>query len=329
VGYVTLGAWGLLLPPLWFASLLEPLWGQIRFLPWGLLILAVTLVVAGRVGLRYFSLSYLALLQEGGEVSASRSRGGRSRKWLFGLCTKALTASREERAGFEFTLSYISRSRFFKMRFLPGLGIVLAMLVVMAWRGQLVNPFQSATGAWQSYLVPYLLVLLLLVMLLFVDESDQWRAGWVFFCTPVDDINAFVRGCRKALMVYTAFPVVLIMLLVLTLRWQSFVPAVAHCWPILLLLYLGTASLGLLMRRPPFTREPHRGMMTAKMMMALVGAYFLLGPLLLTVAMLQVRVCQRPRGYAMLCLGLVIATEVVEFVAALLNRRPVAEEFYS
>lgn len=240
--------WVLLIPPGWFAGLVQIGMGYITrdYAVWAVWAMLATVFLLG-AGLRSFSLDYSAhLARLRTTASASRSRSARpqektrGRSWLDHL----LLRHPEERAGFYFVRQMLHRNRTLKLRLYPTLGFPLAFLLIGMVDKSLGDPLVSKkfqTGSFFSILVGPMIVQSFLTLL---PYSEEHAAGWIFQASPLEERERFFSSLKKALCLSLLLPLFAILAAIFSFLWPPS-HAVLHAafGFTMAYFYLGLASL--------------------------------------------------------------------------------------
>jgi hypothetical protein len=180
---------------------------------------------------------------------------------LGGMLTSLLTRSREERAAFWLCSTQIRRDNDLRMRSLPSLGVVLALLALGLFTGKLGDPFINRDPA---YVIPiaciYLLAFPVPTIIHNLNFSRDHQASWLLWTAPVRDKAAFVEGMRKAVSYKILLPLVSGMMVVFAFAWGDLLRALIHSligW-IIVIAAGHAAEIGII-RRFPFSSPGARG----------------------------------------------------------------------
>lgn len=240
--------WVLLIPPGWFAGLVQIGLGHITrdYAVWALWAMLATVFLLG-AGLRSFSLDYSAhLARLRTAASDSRSPSARSRqrvRWLSPL-ERLLLRHPEERAGFYFTRQMLHRNRVLKLRLYPTLGFPLAFLLIGFVDKSLGDPLVSKkfqTGSFFSAMVGPMLVQSFLTLL---PYSEEHAAGWIFQASPLQERERFFSSLKKAFCLSLLLPLFVILAVVFSFIWPLSHALVHAAFGLAMAyFYLGVASL--------------------------------------------------------------------------------------
>ncbi len=108
-----------------------------------------------------------------------------------------------EMVGFQFVWKMISRNRDFKIKVYPSLGYIIVIIVMMFIRntGFMEKDYGEHSGnLFPLIMVMYISSLFIIVALRQMNYSDQFKAGWVFLITPIDNPGYLISGGIKAIL---------------------------------------------------------------------------------------------------------------------------------
>ncbi len=184
--------------------------------------------------------------------------GGRARRWPAGPFARLgarLARSREERAGFDFTLALSRREPRFLRAVVPMLGMFSAM--------GLIGAFRERTA---DLSVPFTFGFPTMVLATMLDASragQDAEARWLFLALPLRDESALVRGAARTFVFGWWVPIVLVLALALTLiLGPGALPAIVlalELWGMVALALVRCYALGI-----PFTRTIRFGEMNVR-----------------------------------------------------------------
>ena len=222
-------------PPYWFAAA----WSSIYHLKGSLYqissaSLAVVMpVISVWLIIKYFAPSFnrkLAMISGSDHAehkTATSIEGSKlSKTTLKEKLSAIFTKSGAERMGFEFTWMMTGRSRDFKIKTYPFFGY-LAVYLVMFFIQKKNFSFDSIrnneTSAKILLLIAiYMIGILLMQAITNIRVSDKFKAGWIFFTTPIKQPGNVISGATKALIFkfYLPFALTVSCALIPFLGWQ-------------------------------------------------------------------------------------------------------------
>ena len=244
------------LPPAWLAGFVtRAAAGEAAALREAVAILAVSGLAVVAVLVRLTSLWGPAVGQAADSASEAAGAARRPRP-LVGLLARAGTRSRPQRAMLALCLALLRRDADLRMRTLPPLATVVAVVVLGLATDQLASPFTGtpATAAL-SLAAVQLVVLAVPVMLQNQLSSRDHAASWLLAAAPWPARGIPARAARAAICYGVALPALVVLGLVFAWAWRDPVQAALHVffgW--LEVLAVGWGTLGALRFDLPFSR---------------------------------------------------------------------------
>ena len=184
---------------------------------------------------------------------------------LGGALTKWLTRSRTETAAFWLCTTMLRRDHDLRMRSWPALGVVIALVLLGLFTGQLGDPFVNRDLATSVLPIAalYLLAYPLPAIIHNLNFSRDHAASWLLWSAPVADRVAFAEGMRKAVTYRILLPLLLALFVIFTVVWRDVWHALFHTavgW--LVIVGAGHATQLGILRRFPFSMAAARGSIT-------------------------------------------------------------------
>lgn len=270
--------WILLLPPTWFASYLDIAAGQrssFELVPAAVSVVAIVglmVVLSGRLSLEYADrLSAIAVATR--TVPAGRTVRKRS-AWLF-------TAG-EARA-----VSLLIRGQFKNdNRFRMGILAILPLTLIYLFmgisnnNGTVGDAFVLGKSAEGLRLVTLAMLMFPTMLKLQVGRSENFRASWIFFASPVDRTR-LVRATRQVLVLGFLLPYITVVGIVLSFYTVSVPHLLVHLLVVGLISNLTLQVVTFLDPELPFSRPPQKGRSSARMwsVMIVIGIGSVILPL--------------------------------------------------
>jgi ABC-2 type transport system permease protein len=125
-----------------------------------------------------------------------------TKKRLYQKLANIFNRNDTAKAGFNITWLQTSRSRSFKMRVYPSFAYVIVYFVFLITK----NSRSSFSEAWHDLpnqpnfiILLYMCVFVILNAMNYLYISDQYKAAWVYFSSPVDVPGKVLSGAFKAL----------------------------------------------------------------------------------------------------------------------------------
>jgi hypothetical protein len=261
----SLPGWVMFLPPAWLAHFVDstsPVSNPKWWIP-GLALLfniALWALVMKRISIAY------ARMQPGGAAWQRRDLPAlRQPGRLGGVVTQLLARSRTEAAAFWLCSTMLRRDHDLRMRSWPALGMVIALMLLGLFTGQLGDPFVTQTTA--AVVLPiaslYLLAYPVPSIIHNLNFSRDYAASWLLWSAPVSDRIAFAEGMRKAVTYRILLPLLVALLIVFAIVWRDPWHALCHMaagW--LVIVGAGHATQVGILRNFPFSQRAARGSIT-------------------------------------------------------------------
>lgn len=200
--------WVAAVPTYWFAAGWQVLY---RFEGTSLQALAAALSVIVPLASIWIMIRYLApsfnnklslISSASGDTTASSrkkklSTHSRYLQWVSNLFTRR----GPERMGFLFTWKMMARSRDFKIKVYPAIGYMAVYVFIILFRSDGNQRFEETdaqlvkgTVVGGLYITSYLLI----VAVTNIRQSEKFKAGWIFFSTPLKMPGEVILGAVKA-----------------------------------------------------------------------------------------------------------------------------------
>ncbi|MDX9758116.1 MAG: hypothetical protein RBU27_03055 [Bacteroidota bacterium] len=312
-------AWMLVLPPVWFSSLVplaagEKIWLSLAALLTGAGVIALLgMYVHGRLSLEYAAL--LARQRERSERRAPSTAHRPSSVPLFGR-GEARAAALLIRNQFKYDIKFR----------LPVLAIVpltiLYLLTGLSSGGGLADPFVSpAEHVSKTTLLYFALAFFPVLLMAAMVRSDSWQASWIFHATPSDKGN-LVLAMKDVLMVLFVLPYVLALGILFAVYFNSIQHVVVH---VLILALLSHCIMQLLvMANPhlPFSRPLRKGERSSGIFVGIIIAAV---GMTATINLLARWIYTSPVGTGATLVSLAVLTIIFEKLAARRVRRKAAD----
>lgn len=315
--------WMMVLPPAWLAHFVDstaPTSAGVRW--WipgaGVLInMALWALVMKRVSVAYARMQPAGAAWQRATLPALREPGR-----LGGALSNWLTRSRTERAAFWLCTTMLKRDQDLRMRSWPALGVVIALVTLGLFSGQLGDPFTSTSLAMSvlSIAVIYLLAYPLPTIIHNLNFSRDYAASWLLWSAPVADRVAFAEGMRKAVTYRIMLPLLVALLFIFAVVWRDVWHALLHTvvgW--LIVVGAGYATQLGILRRFPFSQAAARGSITGSI--ALFAG--IVNATAMTLAVVHYFAVRSPAGFALY----LAALAALVFVLRLVSRRVIQQRF--
>jgi hypothetical protein len=216
---ITLDAipWIKYVPSYWLAMCwvwVEPHAAIIKGTAWMSILAIVVPVACLWITVKFFAPSFMAKLS-GLDVSEGISPSKRkavSKGKLYLLLANMFNKSNGARAGFIITWLQSSRSRTFRMRVYPSIGFVPLYFVYLVTMNN-----QSLRDTWEDLpntnkhlLLLYLTGFVIMNAINYITTSEQYKAAWVYYSSPVEKPGNILGGMFKAIWFKYYFPFIAI-----------------------------------------------------------------------------------------------------------------------
>lgn len=255
--------WIMYLPPAWLASFVDSTSPARAGTRWWILGAGVAFNIAlWTLVLQRISIAYARMQPAGAAWQRATLPVLREAGRLGGSIVRLLARSRVEAASFWLCSTMLRRDYDLRMRSWPSLGVIIALIVLGLFAGQLGDPFVDQNPATTVLPIAsiYLLAYPLPTIIHNLTFSRDHAASWILWSSPISDRVAFAEGIRKAVTYRILFPLLILLLIVYAGIWRDVGHALAHVavgW--LVVIGAGHATQIGIMRRYPFSSPATRG----------------------------------------------------------------------
>lgn len=215
--------WSFLLPPIWMAASMESVLYKLYDTPH--LALVFCAFVLPPIGLyivnRYLSPAFnrrIATLGEGAQQIEKETRKDES---IIRKISHWVTRSPEERATFDVIYKVLGRDRKIKLKIYPSFGYIAVFGLIFMMRSQedLATTWANLPHTQYYLMLLYLTFMVLQVALYEIPYSDDFRASWIYYSTPIHGPGKILSGALKAICVRLFFPGYIIISIFVLLIW--------------------------------------------------------------------------------------------------------------
>ncbi|HEX8920733.1 MAG TPA: hypothetical protein VF766_04615 [Pyrinomonadaceae bacterium] len=258
--------WVMYLPPAWLAHFVDSTAPASAGTKWwipgaGVFVnLVLWTLVMQRISVAYARMQPAGTAWQRATLPALKEPGR-----LNGVLMKWLSASRTESAAFWLCSTMLRRDQDLRMRSWPSLGVIIAVVLLGLFTGQLGDPFINRD--LKTSVLPiaalYLLAYPLPTIIHNLNFSRDHAAAWLLWSAPVADRVAFAEGMRKAVTYRILMPLLVLLLIIFSLLWRDVWHALFHVavgW--LVVVGAGHAAQIGILRRFPFSSAAARGSIT-------------------------------------------------------------------
>jgi hypothetical protein len=152
---------------------------------------------------------------------------------IYQKLANALNRSNEAKAGFMIAWLQTSRSRSFRMRVYPSFAFIpIYFVFILTQNNSSYNEaFQHLAENPRHLLLLYMSSFVMISALNYLTTSDQYKASWVYFSTPVQTPGNIMIGAFKAVLVKYFLPFFVLISIFILYVWGA-----AAVWDIILAL---------------------------------------------------------------------------------------------
>lgn len=210
-----LSPWSSIAPPVWMAGALE----AIHFNQWdsfhlALTVCAITIPLGGTWLINRHLTPLFSRKLSVMDVSPKQKRERTAtitapqKNSLLNTLSAWLTVSFPERGAFELVYKALARDRKLKLKIYPSFGyaLIFGVILFVNMEGGL-SDFWATLPSSRYYLVLiYILFMVILVAHHEIPYSDEYRASWIYFSSPLDKPGDILSGMIKAIFVRLFLP---------------------------------------------------------------------------------------------------------------------------
>jgi len=197
----TIQWWGYLAPPVWMGAALESYYFKLADLPH--LTLTAFAIIVPPLGF-YLVNKFLTpvfgrkLGVIGAETTVVKTKTEKNN--IVSSISQWITTNSLERGAFELIYRIIGRDRKIKLKVYPSFGyvIVFGLIFMFKGRGDLMTTWNTLPETQYHLLLLYLAFMILQVAIHEIPYSDDFKASWIYFSTPLDRPGDILTGTLKA-----------------------------------------------------------------------------------------------------------------------------------
>jgi hypothetical protein len=202
--------WSFLLPPIWMAASMEMLATSIA--DHGHIALALCAFILPILGIflvnKFLSPAFnkkIATLSGGLQESLPPDA---KKNNMISKLSRWITQSVEERATFDIIYRVLGRDRKLKLKIYPSFGYILVFGLIFMMRSHedLATTWANLPNTQYHLMLLYLTFMVLQVALYEIPYSDDFRASWIFFSSPLETPGEILSGTLKAICIRLFFP---------------------------------------------------------------------------------------------------------------------------
>jgi hypothetical protein len=202
--------WHFVLPPVWMAGALE----SIHFHLYdgahiALLFCAIVLPIAGAYLVnKYLSPVFSKKLGSMGASTERTEKDKKEKESFIERLSSRITGGPFEQGAFDVIYKILGRDRKIKLKIYPSFGYVLifGLIFMMQGKKDIVETWHNLPNTEYHIMLIYLTFMVLQVALHEIPYSDDFKASWVYFSTPIDKPGEVLAGTLKAIFVRLFIP---------------------------------------------------------------------------------------------------------------------------
>jgi ABC-2 type transport system permease protein len=202
--------WSFLLPPVWMAGTMEAIQFKLMDnLHIGLLASALILPLIGvYVVNKHLSPLFNRKIASLGGGVRERVNEKTQKNNLLTTIAKWITTTPSERGIFEVIYKILGRDRKIKLKIYPAFGYVAVFGLIFMMRSQedFATTWANLPNTQYHLMLLYLIFMVLQVALYEIPYSDDFRASWIYYSTPLKNPGEILSGTIKAICVRLFFP---------------------------------------------------------------------------------------------------------------------------
>lgn len=215
--------WNFLLPPVWMAAGLETVKeGLTDSNHLGLTLFAIIIPPVGA----YLVNKYLAPVfsRKLGALAGGTERVEKVKKEKRSFVddiSKWITFSPAERASFDLIFKILGRDRKIKLKIYPAFGyiVIFGLIFIMRGKEDFGTTWDNLPDTDYHLMLLYLTFMVLQVALYEIPYSDDFKASWVYFSTPIEKPGQMLSGMIKAIFIRLFVPGYIVISVFVLLIW--------------------------------------------------------------------------------------------------------------
>jgi hypothetical protein len=218
--------WSYLAPPIWMAGALEMFRFSLYDMPHvALTFCAVVIPLAGFYSVnRYLTPLFSRKLGAmAGTSQASRPQHRKEKESRMSQLSRWITNGPFEQGSFILISKILARDRKIKLKVYPSFGyiIVFGLIFIVRSKEDLATTFANLPYTEYHLLLLYLTFMVLQVALHEIPYSDDFKASWIYFSTPLDKPGEILTGALKAIFVRLFVPVYAVISIFVLVIWGA------------------------------------------------------------------------------------------------------------
>jgi hypothetical protein len=215
--------WNFLLPPIWMAGMLEAFEFQ-YFDIWhiGLSLCALLLPILGIfVVNKYLSPVFNRKIATLGGGTAQLEKENTTDTSILKYLSGWITSTPAERGTFDVIYRVLGRDRKIKLKIYPAFGYIaiFGLIFMMRSREDIATTWANLPETQYHLMLLYLTFMILQVAMYEIPYSDDFKASWIYYSTPLNAPGEVLTGTLKAICVRLFFPGFLIISTLVLFVW--------------------------------------------------------------------------------------------------------------
>jgi hypothetical protein len=218
--------WSFFVPPIWIAAAMEGIHYHLADAQH--LILSVMSIVIPLLGIylvnKYLTPVFTRKLGIIGVDNAQTNKKEQKGKSDFvTTISSRITKGNLERGAFELVYNILSRDRKIKLKIYPTIGYMLIFGLIFLLRDR-----QSLTSTWESLpesnyflVLIYLAFMVLQITIFEIPYSDDFKASWIYFSSPMSKPGEILIATFKAVIVRLFIPIYLGLSIIILFIWRA------------------------------------------------------------------------------------------------------------
>jgi len=215
--------WSFLLPPVWMAGAMEAV--QFNMFDKAHIGLTTTAAILPLLGVyivnKYLSPIFNRKLSALGGSSEKIGKTNVSQSNLLPTIARWITTTPSEFGAFNVIYKILGRDRKIKLKVYPAFGYVAVFGLIFMLRSQedLATTWTNLPTTQYHLILLYLIFMVLQVALYEIPYSDDFKASWIYYSSPLNHPGEILSGTMKAICVRLFFPAYLIISTFILLVW--------------------------------------------------------------------------------------------------------------
>jgi hypothetical protein len=215
--------WHFLLPPVWMAGAMESIhFHLLDGAHIGLTFCALVLPVTGAYLVnKYLSPVFSKKLGSMGASSEQMQKVKTEKESFVDKISTWITSNPFEQGAFDVIYKILGRDRKLKLKIYPAFGYILVFGLIFMMQGKkdFADTWHNLPNTEYHIVLIYLTFMVLQVALHEIPYSDDFKASWVYFSTPLDKPGEILSGTLKAIFVRLFIPAYLGISIIILAIW--------------------------------------------------------------------------------------------------------------